>query len=107
MPADRVRTPDVDRLIEAVRSLETPDEVYAFLVDVATVREIHDMAQRLAVARMLASGDHYDRVREVTGASTTTISRVSRCLNYGADGYRTVLDRAAATDATDDERPGE
>jgi TrpR-related protein YerC/YecD len=107
MSVDRLRTPDVDRLIEAVLSLSGPDEVYAFLQDIATVREIHDMAQRLAVARMLADGEHYDRVREVTGASTTTISRVSRCLNYGADGYRTVLDRKGDATAPDDERPGE
>ena len=96
MSADRLRTPDVERLLEAFRSLRTDDEVYAFLQDVCTVREIHDMAQRLAVARMLAAGEHYDHIREVTGASTTTISRVSRCLNYGADGYRTVLDRTAS-----------
>jgi TrpR-related protein YerC/YecD len=107
MSADRLRTPDVDRLIEAVLSLSDADEVYAFLQDVATVREIHDMAQRLAVARMLAAGEHYDRVREVTGASTTTISRVSRCLHYGADGYRTVLDRTSAESVPDGERPGE
>lgn len=107
MPADRLRTPDVDRLLKAFLALKDPDEVYAFLLDVATVREIHDMAQRLAVARMLAAGEHYDRIREVTGASTTTISRVSRCLNYGADGYRTVLDRTGAEGAPDDERPGE
>ncbi len=103
MTADRVRTPDVERLMDAVLSLRTPDELFAFLTDVATVREIHDMSQRLAVARMLAAGEHYDRVREVTGASTTTISRVSRCLNYGADGYLTVLGRDAAAD----ERSGE
>lgn len=91
--ADRLRTPDVDRLLDAVLSLEDRAEVYSFLLDVATVREIHDMAQRLAVARLLAAGEHYDAVREATGASTTTISRVSRCLNYGADGYRVVLGR--------------
>jgi TrpR-related protein YerC/YecD len=107
MSADRLRTPDVDSLLQAFLSLTDPDDVYAFLVDVATVREIHDMAQRLGVARMLAAGVHYDRIREVTGASTTTISRVSRALNYGADGYRTVLDRTGADQATDDERPGE
>ena len=90
-----MRTPDVERLLEAFSAREGPDEVYAFLLDVCTVREIHDMAQRLAVARMLAAGDHYDRIREATGASTTTISRVSRCLNYGADGYRSVLEREA------------
>ena len=104
MPTDRVRTSDVDRLLEAIQSLRTADEVYAFLQDVATVREIHDMAQRLAVASMLASGVHYDQVRDATGASTTTISRVSRCLNYGADGYRMVFDRI---DASSDESRGE
>jgi len=109
MTADRLRTPDVDRLIEAVLSLREPDEVYAFLQDVATVREIQDLAQRLAVAGMLDAGEHYDAISASTGASTTTISRVSRCLHYGADGYRIVLDRAGAgpEPATDTERPGE
>lgn len=92
MPADRLRTEDVELLLAAFVALETPDDVFAFLQDVCTVREVQEMAQRLAVARMLAAGDHYDRIREATGASTTTISRVSRCLNYGADGYARVLD---------------
>jgi TrpR-related protein YerC/YecD len=93
MPEDRLRTPDVEALLKAFASLETPDEMYAFLQDVCTIREIHDMAQRLAVARLLASGEHYNRIQEATGASSTTISRVSRCLNYGADGYRALLER--------------
>lgn len=92
MPADRIRTEHVERLLEAFAGLDETDDVFAFLQDVCTVREIQEMAQRLEVARMLASGEHYDRIREATGASTTTISRVSRCLNYGADGYKTVLD---------------
>ena len=92
MPADRLRTEDVERLLAAFAALRTPDEVYAFLQDVCTVREVQEMAQRLEVARMLAAGEHYDRIREATGASTTTISRVSRCVNYGADGYARVLD---------------
>jgi TrpR-related protein YerC/YecD len=92
MPADRLRTPDVDRLVVAFASLDDPDEVYAFLQDVCTVREIQEMAQRLEVARMLTAGEHYDHIREVTGASSTTISRVSRCVNYGADGYKAALD---------------
>lgn len=97
MSSDRLRTPDVDALLEAFDSLEGPDEVYAFLQDVATIREVQDMAQRLAVARMLAAGEHYTRIQEATGASSTTISRVSRSLNYGAEGYRTVIDRLGAS----------
>jgi TrpR-related protein YerC/YecD len=107
MTVHNLRTPDVERLLEAFLALETPDEVYAFLLDVATVREMHDLAQRLAVARMLASGDHYDRIQEVTGASSTTISRVSRALNYGADGYGAVLGLDDGSSAPDGERPGE
>lgn len=92
MSADRLRTEDVDQLLAAFAALDNPDDIFAFLQDVCTVRELHEMAQRLAVAKMLSAGEHYDRIREATGASTTTISRVSRCLNYGADGYRIVLD---------------
>jgi TrpR-related protein YerC/YecD len=93
MAPDRLRTDDVEALLQVLSSLRGPDETFAFLQDVCTVREIHDMAQRLAVARMLAGGEHYDRIREATGASTTTISRVSRALHYGADGYAAVIER--------------
>ena len=93
MASDRLRTPDVDALLEALLTLEDPEEVYAFLLDVCTVREVHDIAQRLAVARMLAAGGHYHDIEAATGASSTTISRVSRALNYGADGYQRVIER--------------
>lgn len=93
MPSDRLRTPDVEALLEALGTLESADERFAFLQDVATIREIKDFAQRLEVARMLDAGEHYTRIQEITGASSTTISRVSRSLNYGAEGYRLVLDR--------------
>jgi TrpR-related protein YerC/YecD len=96
MSPDRLRTEEVEELLRAVLAMETADEVWAFLQDVATIREVHDMAQRLAVARMLSEGEHYTRIQKVTGASTTTISRVSRSLNYGADGYTTVIDRLDA-----------
>ncbi len=99
MAAERIRTPEVDQLTVALLTLKTSDEVYSFLADVCTIREIHDMAQRLAVARMLDAGEHYARIQEASGASSTTISRVSRSLNYGADGYRTVLDRTSAEKA--------
>ena len=93
MASDRLRTPDVDALLEALLTLETPEEVYAFLQDVCTVREVQEIAQRLAVARMLAAGKHYNDIEVATGASSTTISRVSRALNYGADGYRRAIGR--------------
>lgn len=93
MSSDRLRTPEVEALLDALGALETADERYAFLQDVATIREIKDLAQRLAVARMLHAGEHYTNIQAATGASSTTISRVSRCLNYGAEGYNTVIDR--------------
>jgi TrpR-related protein YerC/YecD len=93
MPDDRVRTHEVDDLISAILSLADADEAYALLIDLCTIREIQDMAQRLQVARMLDSGEHYSAIQEATGASATTISRVSKSLHYGADGYARVLGR--------------
>ncbi len=99
MPEDRLRTPDVEQLLEALLVLEDADEVYALLQDLCTIREVQDMAQRLAVARMLAEGEHYTDIQERTGASATTISRVSKALNYGADGYRMLLERLTSSDS--------
>ena len=93
MADDRLRTPEVDELLDALLSTETQDEMFALLVDVCTIREIKDMAQRMHVARLLAAGEHYTTIQQQTGASATTISRVSKSLNYGADGYATVLRR--------------
>lgn len=93
MPEDRLKTPEVEDLLAALVSLESREEAYALLLDLCTIREMHDMAQRLHVARLLAAGEHYTHIQEITGASATTISRVSKCLNYGADGYRTLLGR--------------
>ena len=93
MAADSLRTDDVDELLAALLVLHDRDEAYAFLEDICTVREIKELASRLAVARMLDEGKHYTEIEAATGASSTTISRVSRALNYGADGYRTVLSR--------------
>lgn len=95
MPIDRIRTKDVDALLDAFCELETPDEAYALLQDMCTVREIQDMAQRLQVAIMLSKGEHYTAIQQVTGASATTISRVSKSLNYGADGYRSAIEKLA------------
>ena len=82
-----------DQLCEAMLSLETVDECYQFFEDLCTVSELKAMSQRLEVARMLRAGHTYDHIVARTGASTATISRVKRCLNYGADGYNIVLDR--------------
>lgn len=96
MPEDRLRTPEVEELLRAFSSLDDTEDAYAFLQDVCTIREIQDMAQRLHVARMLAAGGHYTDIRAATGASATTISRVSKALNYGADGYRAMVERLGA-----------
>lgn len=85
-----------DQLCEAVLSLQTVDECYQFFEDICTVSELKALSQRLEVARMLRAGHTYEEVVERTGASTATISRVKRCLNYGADGYDTVLKRFKA-----------
>ena len=82
-----------DLLCDALLSLATREEAYAFLEDVATVKETLDLAQRLSVARMLDEGEGYQSIREATGASSATISRVNKCYEYGSGGYRTVLDR--------------
>ena len=83
-----------EELCRAILSLQTPEECEAFLEDICTIRELQDMAQRFAVAAMLDAGKNYQDISKETGASTATISRVSRCLNYGAGGYRAVIDRA-------------
>ena len=85
---DRIRP-----LIQALLCLETEDECKAFLEDLMTIRELQDMAQRLEVARCLYSGQKYAEISTITGASSATITRVSRCCNFGAGGYRTVLSR--------------
>ncbi|WP_027406359.1 YerC/YecD family TrpR-related protein [Anaerovibrio sp. RM50] len=82
-----------DQLCEAVLKLETVEECYQFFEDICTISEIKAMSQRLEVARMLQDRHTYDDIVSRTGASTATISRVKRCLNYGADGYSLVLDR--------------
>ncbi len=82
-----------DQLCEAVLLLQDTEECYQFFEDICTISELKALAQRLEVARMLDAGHTYDAIVERTGASTATISRVKRCLNYGADGYKTVLGR--------------
>ena len=87
-----------DDLCRALLSLETMEECYAFLEDICTIKEILGMSQRLEVARMLQSGASYAAITKATGASTATISRVSKCCEYGTGGYRTVIERISGED---------
>jgi len=82
-----------DNLFEAVLQLRSVEECYRFFEDICTISEIKALAQRLEVAKTLRQGKTYTEIGERTGASTATISRVNRCLNYGADGYKMILDR--------------
>ena len=84
---------DVDALFEAILTLRSVEECYAFFEDACTIKEIQDISQRLKAAKMLVSGANYADVSRETGMSTATISRVSKCLEYGAGGYRTVIGR--------------
>ncbi len=83
----------LDRLFEAIMLLENLDEYYRFFEDICTVAELKSLAQRLEVAKMLRENRTYGEISSRTGASTATISRVKRALNYGADGYKLVFDR--------------
>jgi len=91
----QLRTKEVDELFEAILSLETVDECYKFFEDACTVKEIIDISQRLKAAKMLRSGANYVDVCTGTGMSTATISRVSKCLEYGKGGYDIVIERTA------------
>lgn len=104
MPAPRARAmvnpklkdPLADRFGEAVLTLRTVDECYRFFEDVCTIGEFKAMAQRLEIARLLSAGHTYGEVARRTHASSATISRVRRFLEYGADGYRLVLSRSGS-----------
>ncbi|MDQ0215570.1 TrpR-related protein YerC/YecD [Oikeobacillus pervagus] len=93
MQIDKLRGRGLDQLFEAVLSLRDLEECYRFFDDLCTVNEIQSLAQRLEVARMLHEGKTYHKIEMETGASTATISRVKRCLNFGNDAYLLVLDR--------------
>ena len=90
---EKLHTKDVDALFEAILSLETLDECYSFFEDACTIKEILDIAQRLKAAKMLKAGKNYVEVCAETGMSSATISRVSRCLEYGAGGYELAINR--------------
>ena len=90
---DKLRDPHMDELFEAMLTLGTVDDCYNFFEDLCTITELRAMEQRFQVAKMLDQGQIYSDIVRETGASTATISRVNKCLTYGTDGYRTVLER--------------
>lgn len=93
MANEFIRDEQIGELADAMLTLGTRDEALAFFEDIFTVHEVQSVAQRLAVARLLRQRVTYQDIAERTGASTATISRVNRCLSYGAGGYQTVLAR--------------
>lgn len=93
MSLKQTQDPFIDRLFDAILLLENRDECYRFFEDICTIGEVRSMAQRLKVAEMLQSENTYTEISDETGASTATISRVKRFLNYGANGYKLILER--------------
>lgn len=89
----KIRTESVDYLFSAILSLKDKEECYTFFEDICTINELLSLSQRFEVAKMLREKRTYLEIAEKTGASTATISRVNRSLNYGNDGYDMVFDR--------------
>ena len=98
----KLKTPAVEQLFEAVLSLENKDECFDFFEDVCTINELLSLAQRFEVAKMLREHKTYLDIAEKTGASTATISRVNRSLNYGNDGYDRVFKRLNMLEETEE-----
>ena len=94
----KLKSEEIDKLFEAILSLENEEECYRFFEDICTINELHAIAQRLHVAKLLNDKRTYNEIEEITKASTATISRTNKCLQYGADGYKLVLDRVSKED---------
>ena len=98
----KIRHPGEDLFYEAVLSMDSIEDCKLFFEDICTIKELQSMFQRFRVACLLDSGSNYIEVSEATGASSATISRVNRCLNYGG-GYRTALDNLKEAGILDDD----
>ena len=95
----KVNSPETESLVKAILSLESEEECFSFFEDICTIKEIQDMSQRFQVAQMLNQNKSYIEISKITGASTATISRVNKCLNYGSDGYRRALEKMSDKEA--------
>lgn len=89
----KLKSQFTDELFEAILQLENIEECYRFFEDICTVKEIQALSQRLKVAKFLQENKTYTEIESITHASTATISRVNRCLVYGSDGYKLILER--------------
>ena len=89
----KYRREDIDELFDGILTLRDREDCYRFFEDICTINEIHSIAQRLQVAKLLSEKKTYNEIEKVTKASTATISRINKCIVYDADGYRRVLDR--------------
>ena len=89
----KYRREDIDELFDGILTLRDREDCYRFFEDICTINEIHSIAQRLQVAKLLSEKKTYNEIEKVTKVSTATISRINKCIVYGADGYRRVLDR--------------
>ena len=89
----KLKSKELDYFFTAILIIKDIEECYRFFEDVSTISELKALCQRFQVAKMLREKKTYIEIGEVTGASTATISRVNRCLNYGSNGYNTILDR--------------
>ena len=84
---DKIRNQSVENLVQVIAKMDSADDVYNFLSDLCTIKELQDMAQRFDMALLLKDGANYQNIAATVGASSATISRVNRSLQYGADGY--------------------
>lgn len=98
---NKLQNENVDFLFKAILSLETTEECYDFFEDLCTVQELKTLSQRIVVAKMLSEKCVYTDIVEQTGASTATISRVNRSLQYGCDGYDKIFERIAKDEANE------
>lgn len=107
MQDSKIRTREVESMLRTFAALDDPDDIYALLMDLCTIREITEMSQRLEVAHLLAQKTPYTEIQRRTGVSTTTISRVSKCLNYGAGGYARAVELGVPGQAATNPQEGE
>ncbi|WP_353093220.1 YerC/YecD family TrpR-related protein [Tissierella praeacuta] len=94
----KIKSDQVDKFFEAILLLDNKEECYRFFEDICTIKEIQAIAQRLEVAKLLKANKTYNEIEADTGASTATISRINRALNYGAEGYNIILRKLGIID---------